>query len=506
MFLSNSEKMRKADNTAIFERGIDSLWLMENAAAHVAEKAYAYVQKGGEAYIFCGSGNNGGDGVAAALWLMEKGVSVRVLLTGSRDKLTADTAEMTRRLESMGGKLEDFDPEEEGFTQALYHAGVIIDAMFGIGLNKPLRGKALEAVKMINASGVPVVAADIPSGIEADTGLVLGEAVKARETVTFSLGKPGHFAEPGNVHTGRLHIVDIGIPTELVEEAKIPVRALCDGEVSLPKRTPLSHKGDHGKIFIIAGSGEYCGAPNLCSLAAVKGGAGLVYLGVPAAIHTICAAKNMEAMPLALPCDEDGRIGFEAMPKIREKLSACSVCVIGPGLGRSESTAAIVRAVLEEYEGTVVADADALWAIALDKNILKNTKATVVLTPHGGEAKMLGIHWESGRIEAARAFAVEYGCTLVLKGHRTMAAYPEGDVSISTHGNPGMAKGGSGDVLAGILGAMLGQFEHRKAIDTALHLHALAGDMACEKLGEYAMAASDIIAALPEAEKSIIKE
>ena len=388
----------------------------------------------------------------------------------------------------------------------LSRAGVIIDAMFGIGLNKPLRGKALAAVKMINASGVPVVAADIPSGIEADTGRVMGEAVMAAETVTFSLGKPGHFVEPGNVHTGRLHIVDIGIPMELVEEAKTSVRALRDGEVVLPGRNPLSHKGDHGKVLIIAGSADYCGAPNMSSLAAVRSGAGLVYLGVPDVIHTICAVKNTEAMPFPLSSDASGNLAPAAMEKIKEKLDACTVCVIGPGMGRGDGTAAIVRQVLNNYSGTVVADADALWAIGLDKDMLKKTKATVVLTPHGGEAKALGIDPDSGRIAAALSFAAEYGCTLILKGHRTLAAYPDGDVSISTHGNPGMAKGGSGDVLAGVLGAMLGQFSHKEAVDRAIHLHSLAGDIACERLGEYAMAAGDIIDALAEAEKSMIKE
>ncbi len=505
MFLSDSEKMRNADNIAINERGIDSLWLMENAASHVAERAYIHLGYGSRAYIFCGSGNNGGDGVAAALWLISRGVDVRVFLTGSREKLTPDTAEMARRLEKAGGKLEDFDPDEEGLAEALSDAGVIIDAMFGIGLNKPIRGKALEAVKMMNASGARVVAADIPSGIEADTGAILGDAVKATETVTFSRAKPGHFLEPGNVYTGKLSIVDIGIPFELVKEAEIPVRALMDGEIYLPKRNPLSHKGDHGKILIVAGSSEYCGAPNMCSNAAVRSGAGLVYLGVPKSIHTICAVRNTEAMPFELPCDADGRLCMEALPKIREKLAACAVCVIGPGMGRSEGTVSIVRDVLLSFEGVVVADADALWAIAQDRDILKITKAKVVLTPHGGEAKMLGIDPSSDRMGQARSFAIEYGCTLVLKGHRTLAAYRDGELSIATHGNPGMAKGGSGDVLAGIMGAMLGQFPHKMAVDTALHLHALAGDLACEKFGEYAMTASDIISALPEAEKSIIR-
>jgi len=506
MFLSNSEKMRKADNIAIYERGIDSLLLMENAAKHLARCAARFLRDGGCAVVFCGSGNNGGDGLAAARILLAEGFPARVYLTGSREKLTADSAEMLRRLEKAGGSVEDFDPEDSSIPEILCCAGVIIDAMFGIGLNKPLRGKALAAVRMINASGVPVVAADIASGVEADTGLIMGDAVKAAETVTFSMGKPGHFVEPGKVYTGYLRIENIGIPDELLEDARIPVRALRDDDMYLPRRNPISHKGDFGKILIVAGSAEYCGAPNMCSLAAVRSGSGLVYLGVPEAIHGICAVKNTEAMPFALPCDGEGRLTAEALPKIREKLKNCSVCVIGPGMGRGDGTVAIVKDILSHYEGSLVADADALWAIGLDKSILKNTKAHVILTPHGGEAKALGIDWESGRIAAARAFAEEYDCTLVLKGHRTLAAYPDGEVSIATHGNAGMAKGGSGDVLAGVLGAMLGLFDHKMAVDTAIHLHSHAGDIARNRVGEYAMAAGDIIECLASAENNIIKE
>ena len=503
MYLSSSENMKRADNEAIFARGISSVALMEKAASFLAERAVSYLKEEKSAFVFCGSGNNGGDGVAAARFLMEKGIKVRAVLTGSRDKLTADTAEMLRRLEDAGGCLEDFEGNGE-FADALSEAGVIIDAMFGIGLNKPLRGKALEAVKMINASGVAVVSADIPSGIEADTGNVLGDAVYATETVTFSMAKPGHFVEPGNVHTGKLSIADIGIPKDILDKAIIPVYALVDSVMSLPKRNPLTHKGDYGRILIIGGSGEYCGAPNMCSNAAVRSGAGLVYLGVPSAIHSICAVKNTEAMPFALPCDSYGRLKEDAFELFEKKLNACSVCVIGPGMGRSGETLALVQKLLRSYDGLIVADADALWAIAQDKNILKETSARVVLTPHGGEAKMLGIDYEQDRIGAARDFAEEYGCTLVLKGHRTLAAFADGNVSISTHGNAGMAKGGSGDVLAGILGAMLGQFAHKIAIERAVYLHGLAGDIACEKMGEYAMTASDIISSLPDAQKLII--
>ena len=504
MFLSNSEKMRNADNEAIFERGVDSLWLMENAAGYVAQRAYEYVKYGGAAWIFCGSGNNGGDGVAAALWLMDKGVQVRVLLVGSREKLTKDTAEMTRRLERRGGKLEDFEPDKN--YESIKHAGVIIDAMFGIGLNKPLREKAAKAVELINASGVPVIAADIPSGIEADTGRVLGCAVKATETVTFSLGKVGHFSQPGNVHTGRLHIVDIGIPGDIVEQAKINVQAVMDGEYTLPKREPLSHKGDFGKVLIIGGCGDYCGAPNMCSNAAVRAGAGLVYLGVPEGIHAICAVKNTEAMPFALAQDDGVKLSADAWARIEEKLRICDVCVMGPGMGRSEGVLELVRKTVLSFEGALVLDADALWALGQDMSILEKTKARIVLTPHDGEFVRMGGVLSGDRVGDARSFAQKHKVCLLLKGHRSVAAFPDGDVFICTHGNPGMAKGGSGDVLAGILGAFCGQFEFKWAVCAGMHLHALVGDMCRDKMGEYAMAAGDIVNMLPAATMKMMEE
>ena len=506
MFLSDSEKMRQADNEAIFEHGIDSLWLMENAAAAVAGRAWEYVKDGGSAWVFCGSGNNGGDGVAAARLLLEKGVQVHALLVGSREKMTRDTREMERRLINAGGRLEDFEPDAEGLGEKLSGAGVIIDAMFGIGLNKPLREKAARAVEMINAAGRPVIAADIASGIEADTGRILGTAVKAAETVTFSLGKVGHFSQPGNVYTGRLHIADIGIPQSLVEKAKINVQAMLPGELRLPKRSPISHKGDYGKLLILGGCRDYCGAPNMCSNAAVRAGAGLVYLGVPEGIHGICAAKNTEAMPFALAQDSRGRLSRDAMERIKEKLALCGVCVMGPGMGRSADTAELVRETVLSFGGALVLDADALWAVGQDLSILERSRAKIVLTPHDGEFAGMGGTLTGDRVGDARAFAEKHNVCLVLKGHCSIAAFPDGEVFIGTHGNAGMAKGGSGDVLAGIMGAMLGQLEFRRAVCTAVQLHGYAGDLCREKYGEYAMTASDIIAMLPRATMDMMED
>ena len=231
-----------------------------------------------------------------------------------------------------------------------------------------------------------------------------------------------------------------------------------------------------------------------------------MYLGVPEGIHTICAVKNTEAMPFALAQDEKGMLSADAWERIEEKLRICDVCVMGPGMGRSEGVLELVRKTVLSFEGALVLDADALWALGQDMSILENAKAKIVLTPHDGEFVRMGGVLSGDRAGDALAFAQKHNVCLLLKGHRSITAFPEGDVFICTHGNPGMAKGGSGDVLAGILGAFCGQFEFKWAVCAGMHLHALAGDMCRDKLGEYAMAAGDIIAMLPAATMKMMEE
>ena len=492
MELSDAKRMKEADRTAIEDRGIDSLLLMERAAGFVCEAAEAYLGERRTAAVFCGPGNNGGDGVAAARLLRGRGVETRVWLVGDRNKMTADTRAMERRLIEAGGLLEDFDPDDAETTEWTARAGVIVDALFGVGLSRPLTGDALAAVRLVNAARAPVVAADIASGVSADTGRVLGEAVMADCTVTFSRAKPGHFVEPGCVHAGKLRVVDIGIPRDLVQDSGCGVYAVHAEDLRLPRRPRMSHKGDFGKLLILGGCVGYTGAPSLCAQAAVRAGAGLVYLGVPADIYAITAVKNDEAMPF--PRTEES---------VAERLDQCGVCVIGPGMGRSADTQALTEQVLASFRGPVVADADALWVLSRKPELLDAAEASVVLTPHEGEfARLLGRPVED-RLNDALGFAEEHGCVVVLKGHRTICAFPDRTAYVIDAGNPGMAKGGSGDVLAGVLGAMLGQFPLRPAVVTACWLHARAGDLAAARLGEYAVKAGDIIEELPAAEREI---
>jgi NAD(P)H-hydrate epimerase len=274
---------------------------------------------------------------------------------------------------------------------------------------------------------------------------------------------------------------------------------LRDGAVTLPRRRVDTHKGDYGKVLIIGGAVGYTGAPTLCARAAVRAGAGLVYLGVPAPIYEITAVKNDEAMPFPLPA-ESGGVSPEAVGAVLSRLEGCDVCALGPGMGKGAGTAAVVRAVLESgLAKPLVLDADALNVLKPMLPLLRAYPGSVILTPHGGEFARLGGENSGGLGAEACRGSARTGAVLVLKNHRTVLAFPDGEVYITTHGNPGMAKGGSGDALTGILAAMLGQLPFREAVRVGVHLHGLAGDLCAARLGEYAMTATDLIETLPEA-------
>lgn len=503
MRLTGSKAMRDADEYAIHVLGVPSTLLMTNAARALALSALELMGENRSAVIFCGCGNNGGDGIGAAVYLLRRGVMIRCILVGERSKMTEDCAEMERRLTELGGKLEVFSLESERITRLLDGAGVIIDALFGIGLRGELRGDALAAVKLINEAKIPVVSADIPSGVEADTGRILGDAVRADITVTFTMAKIGHFAEPGCTFCGELRVSDIGIPEEALKGVKTAVFALGVKELSLPLRPKISHKGDYGKLLIIGGSVGYTGAPILCAKAAARSGAGLISLGVPKKIYDITAGRLIEPMPFPLSDDSYGRLSMSALPQIREKHSMSDVCVIGCGMSRSEGLTELVRTILRKSEKQLVIDADGLYALGDDPQIISSVHIPPVLTPHEGEFKRLGGILTGDRAGDAKAFAKSRNCVLVLKGHHTICAFPDGEVYIMSGGNPGMAKGGSGDVLAGIIGALLCQLPVKRAVITACAVHAAAGDLCAERFGEYSLLPTDIIEAIPEIMKSM---
>ena len=275
------------------------------------------------------------------------------------------------------------------------------------------------------------------------------------------------------------------------------------GGVSVPRRRAETHKGDYGKLLIVGGSVGYTGAPNLCARAAVRSGAGLVYLGVPETVWGVCAVKNDEAMPFPLPCGDAGKLVTDALSPLREFFPRCGVLALGPGLGRSEGTASLTAGLVRSFPGKIVLDADALWAVSSAPELLREAQSDVVITPHEGEFLRLGGSLENGRERGAWDFARQYGCVTVLKGHRTVIAHPAGRLYSVEAGNPGMAKGGSGDVLTGVIAALLGQMETETAVVTACAVHAAAGDACAAERGEYGMTPSDIIEELPYIFKKI---
>ena len=276
--------------------------------------------------------------------------------------------------------------------------------------------------------------------------------------------------------------------------------------VRLPKRARESSKRDYGRLLILAGSRGYTGAPSFASRAAVRGGAGLVWLGVPESIYAVTAVKNDEAMPFPLPCDAQGRLTAEALPEVEARLERMSCLAIGPGLGRSAGVTEFVQGALAASRVPTVVDADALWALSRDMSILEDAACPLVLTPHEGEFAMLGGLLDGDRVASARRFASRWGCTLVLKGSGSVVAFPDGECYVNQTGNPGMARGGSGDVLTGLMAAMLCQLPFRDAVRAAVYLHGLAGDMAAGELGEYGMTPTDMIRLLPAALKTVTEE
>ena len=550
MMVATAAQMKELDRQAIEEYGIPSLDLMEHAAQAVANevrellKGYKNPLIGGAVSaiimgssdtvseekraekeqehqrlqaildekkrdkapwvgVLCGPGNNGGDGVAAARILMGMGCRVRAFLVGDRSKMTPDERAMEEKLQKTGGVLEDFCPGDRVQMTWLSQCDCLVDALFGVGLSRPIEGDFLFAVHLMQDRPDlrRVVSCDIPSGVHADTGEVLGEAVHAGVTVTFTCAKPGHYLGDGAEYTGELRIRDIGIPDELLFGPEARERFLVkavEGTFTIPRRKPNSHKGDYGKLFLLAGSEGYTGAPVLAASAAVRSGAGLAFLGVPREIYPIVAVKCSSAMPFPLP---------ERYGEILEKARSCDAALIGPGLGRAPKTEKLVRALLEDLEIPVVLDADGINALAGHMDILDRRKALTVLTPHDGEfARLTGSALPiQNRLAAAQSFARDHHCILVLKGHRTIIAAPDGRAWINTSGNPGMAKGGSGDVLAGMIASFLGQKQLMQSgrrtaewVAGAVYLHGSAGDKAAQKFGEYGMTPEDLIGCIPE--------
>ncbi len=489
--------MKAMDTHAIEVMGIPSDLLMLRAAFGAAEEAKKLLGDCRKCVIFCGSGNNGGDGIGVAYYLKEWGFEPVCVMVGNREKMTRDSRIMEEKLLSAGGSLSDY--EEELIPAWFHDCGLIVDALFGTGLSREISGKYKILMEKINESGILVLACDIPSGISADTGEILGCGVKADVTVTFNLPKTGQLLPPGTEYTGRLVLHDIGIPEKSQKDVEFQGEYVTEDMVFswLPEGNLESHKGDFGKILMLCGSRGYTGAAALAARSALRTGAGLVYLGVPESVYPILAAKLDEPVVFPLPANGNGRFSRIGVGEILDRLPDRDAVLVGPGMGRCYDTEAVVDAVLENAQCPIILDADGINVLEGHIDRLDRAAVPVVLTPHEGEFRRLGGDLSRGRLAGAKALAEKTGAVVVLKGYRTITASPDGQVYINSSGNPGMATGGSGDVLSGILACLLGQgMEPAKAAAAAVYLHGKAGDAAAERLGRRSMLPSDMIDAL----------
>jgi hydroxyethylthiazole kinase-like uncharacterized protein yjeF len=499
--------MQEIDRQAIKEYGVPGLQLMESAGRRCVEEIVAAFGETGRCVVMAGKGNNGGDGHVIARLLGQKGWSVTVIIVADREQVTGDAAANLKKLPdsdinycTLEGQLSTLHREE------IFQADVIVDALLGTGLRGDVSGIYLEAIALVNASGRPVVSVDIPSGIHGTTGRVLGDAVMASMTVTFAFAKLGHVLYPGAVHTGRLVVTDIGIPAQLMETA--PGYDFLNADTMRPllrSRDRQAHKGQFGHCLIIAGSTGKTGAAALSTNSAVRAGSGLVTLAVAESIHPVLEIKTTEAMTVPLPDSGSGYLANSAFPAIETLLVGKNAVAIGPGLDRHPGTFALVRNLVETVVLPMVIDADGLNALAEDITVLKRKKSKqVILTPHPGEmSRLLGTsipEVDAVRITLAQEFARTHGVYLVLKGARTIIASPAGTAAINGSGNPGMATGGMGDVLTGIIVSLLGQgYAAWDACRLGVFLHGFAADMVAAEKGEIGINATDVIEKLPYA-------
>lgn len=492
-YIITAEEMKYYDSYTIEKTRIPSLLLMERAAMEMAGIVERRVKKGDEIIVFAGTGNNGGDALAVGRMLAEKGTAVAFYMPGERNKATAETRKQLEILENLGFSIHGNLPEKE--------YDIVIDGLFGIGLKREINGIYKEAVEKINdlkEKGALVAAVDIPSGICADSGRILGCGVKADMTVTFGYGKAGHYFYPGREYTGELFVRDIGITKKALDEKSPSYMTLCKEELKelLPERKKWGNKGTFGKVLLYAGSFDMCGAALLCGRSILRSGAGMVKIITP--------MENRRIIQQALP--EAMLYTYEGMPDkdaVEQSLAWADVLVAGPGIGKGKAARYLLEIFLKQGKKPMVIDADGLNLVAEEENLQKAVreyeKDKLIMTPHPGELiRLSGQSMEDycqSPYRAVTRLADAFSCILVGKDAVTLTAAPlKTTVYMNTTGNDGMATAGSGDVLAGIIGGLLAQgLLGFRAACIGVGLHGAAGDRAASKKGRYGMTASDII-------------
>ena len=515
MKIVTARQMQALDRRAIMEARVPSLTLMERAGLGTAD----FIQDrfgplaGKRVTIVCGKGNNGGDGLVVARLLRQRRANVIVLMLASAVELSRDAKAMHRRWLRIGGASATKSSQSLDRVQALLaNSDLIVDALLGTGLSTPVTGAYGEAIRLMNEAGSPIVSVDMPSGIHADDGAVLGCAVRATATVTFGLPKLGLYVGAGIDHAGLIHLVDIGIPAAYVDETDSRTLLITKdfAKAALPVRAASAHKGTFGHAGILAGSVGKTGAAALAAKAALRTGVGLVTVGVPASLNDIVEAKLLEAMTLSLPETKARTLGRAAFDRILDFIQSKTAVAIGPGLSTHPETVEVVQSLMKHLDRPVVLDADALNALASRPSLLTECKTPPILTPHPGEmARLEGDATpqsvNADRLGTARRFARERGVFVVLKGARTVVARPDGLLMICPTGNPGMATAGTGDTLTGMLVSLLAQgVPSWEAACASSYLHGAAGDLAAARFGSAGMIAGDLIEQIPYAIQAVV--
>jgi len=502
------EQMRLLDSRTINEAGLPGIILMELASRGVmleVERILGGHVDGSRALVFCGSGNNGGDGFAVARRFLNAEADAIVYLLADRKKIQGDALTNMTIFENLGGKIVEV--KEKADLENIPMADVVIDALLGTGISGPAKGIIADGIKIVNDIQVPVVSVDIPSGINAATGYAEGPAVRADITATFGEIKVGHLISPGLEHAGRISRVDIQIPPKYLAELEAPLYLAEANDVyeMLPQRSMDAHKGDAGKVLVVAGSVGMTGAAELASLACLRSGAGLVKVATAKDAQATLAGKNSEIMTIPVANTEEGSISPEAETTIDEARKWADVEVIGPGLSLNPETVKWFQEHALDLPLPTVIDADGLNALSQMPELLEKLNPEIVLTPHVGEfARLTGLTSEEiakNRVELVNKYATKWNVTLLLKGVPTLIGVPNGPVYAVLAGNPGMATAGMGDVLTGVIAGLMAQgLNGLDACVAAVTIHGLAGNLAVQQLGNTGIVSGDVVDRLPLAQ------
>jgi hydroxyethylthiazole kinase-like uncharacterized protein yjeF len=510
MKVATAEEMQELDRKAIETYRIPGIVLMENAgrgAADVISNSFPEIQKKKIA-IIAGKGNNGGDGFVIARYLLNQGIYVRVYLLTDPKGLRGDAETNFSIFHRMKGEVISV-PSSKDYIKVkrdLEKFDILVDGIFGTGLDAEVRGYYREVIDHLNTLQRPIVAIDIPSGLDANTGKPLGTAIRASLTITFGLPKIGLLISPGLDYVGKkVKVIDIGIPKRLVEEEKIPTYLLEKEEIqkclSIP-RNPDTHKGDYGHLLVIAGSVGKTGAAVMACQAALRMGAGLVTLAIPKSLNAILEMKLTEVMTEPLPETPKQTLSLRAFSAILRLCENKRAVIIGPGLGTLKETQSLILKLIKTLDLPIILDADGLTALATQPKTLPIKNRSLMLTPHPGEmARLIRSQVKEvleDRVGLSRNFSQSQHVHLILKGHPTLITTPKGEVYINPTGNPGMASGGTGDVLTGMIGGLVCQgFDILSSLQIAVYLHGMAGDEGAQEMGEKSLIATDIIEKIP---------